>query len=436
MLVAYEFEEVGGGELIRSRFEARPPGVWRYLELLPGLSAEPVSMGEGGTALVRAERLGRFIGVRRLLLKNESTNPTGSFLDRGASLEVTSALSASAPSVTCIAPGNLGVSAAAYSARAELPCKIYFRPGVEQAKILQALAYDAEVSFLRGSEGMGETGDYPITPSNPLLLEGVKTLMLEVLEKLGWRAPDWFFLSVGSGGLMTAAWKAVKEAEELGLLRDGAPRMFGAQVDGCAPLVEALKGGRRGCGETVFPDISVENPARGETALKAVKESGGDMAAVSEEEVLDAMRILAKTEGVLVEPAAATALAAIIKAVREGVVGRDEEVVYVVTGSGLKDPVTTRSILSRPRVFPGHVDGTKRMILEVLSEGGLHGYGVWRTLMERYGLRVSLPTIYQHLEELSSFGFIHSAPPERGRSGRIVRRYFLTERGRRALGID
>lgn len=157
LLLHYELK-IGASEL-RRRFESRPRGVWRYLELLPELGAEALSLGEGGTFLQMARRLGEELGLRNLYLKNEATNPTGSFLDRGATIEVTGALSWGASYIACVARGNLAASLAAYSVKAGLPCRVYALAGAEQGKLLQALAYDAEVFFIRGVEEVLESVD-------------------------------------------------------------------------------------------------------------------------------------------------------------------------------------------------------------------------------------------------------------------------------------
>lgn len=427
---------------LRSRFEGRPRGVWRYKELLPELGVEPPSLGEGGTFLQRAERLGESLGLRNLYLKNETTNPTGSFLDRGAVVEVAGALSWGAGLLACVARGNLAASIAAYAVKAGLPCRVYALPGAEQGKLLQALAYDAEVVFVgrrEEAEGLAEEeGAYLVEPSNPLLIEGLKTCVLEVLEELGWEAPDAIFLPVGSGGHMTATWKAVREAEGLGLLRGELPRMFGAQTAGCAPLVEAYKSGSTRVGRAErcaagFPDIADPEPELGAQALQAIRESRGAAVAVEDSEVLEAVKLLAKTEGILAEPAAATALAALKRVVEEGAIDRDQRILYIVTGSGLKDPISLRSVSNVRTPAGPKVGATKLKILHVLLDGPLHGYGIRRELISRFGLDIKLPTVYQHLRELLGMGLVASKPLERGLGRRVVRRYLLTPRGKELL---
>ena len=162
------------GSELRIIIESRPLGVWRYLELLPKAVGEPVSLGEGGTYLQRAERLGRELGLRNLYLKNETMNPTGSFLDRGSTIEVTMALHSDVRCLECISRGNLAASLAAYAVKAGIPCRVYVLPGAEQAKILQALAYDAELIY--SSRRFDHLGDgHLVEPYNPFFLDGLKT---------------------------------------------------------------------------------------------------------------------------------------------------------------------------------------------------------------------------------------------------------------------
>lgn len=428
-------------------FASRPKGVWRYLELLPPIKANPVSMGEGGTFMHLSEGLGKLIGLRRLYVKNEATNPTGAFTDRGASTEVTKSVEIGAHGILCIASGNLAVSIAAYSARAGILCSVYFRHGVEQVKILQALAYDAEVFFTGDPEitikllSQQSPDNKLVTSSSPLIIEGYKTCTLEILEELSWDPPDWISIPIGSGSHATACWKALKDVEKVDLLRGSPPRLLGSQISSCAPIAEAYVKNREDVesvkiGKTIFPDIAEPNPSWAYTALNAVRELDGIILTVDEEELMKAVKILAKTEGILAEPAAAVALAALIKAVDSGIIKRDESIVYVVTGSGMKDPLTIQAITEDKESYgrkEKRIGSTKKKILKLLSEKPMHGYLLQKELAMRYGLKISLPTIYEHLRDMEIMGLIKQSFSNKNKLERATKKYRLTELGGKSL---
>lgn len=443
-LLEYDLNLLDNSNLTE-KFTSRPKGVWRYLELLPPIKINPISMGEGGSYLHHSYGLGKMIGLRKLYIKNESTNPTGAFTDRGATVEISRDVELGISRIICIAPGNLSVSISAYSAKAGIPCSVYLKPGVEQVKLLQALAYNAEVfltndptSILTFSTSWPHE-NYIITSSNPLLVEGFKTCTLEVLEELNWNPPDWILIPIGSGSHVTASWKAIKEVEEIGLLRDRPPSILGGQVSSCAPIAEAYREGRETFEPSsnfrvVFPDIAEPNPVWGHMALKAVRESDGEILAVNEEQVLDAIKVLAKSEGILAEPAAAVSLATLIDALNLGLVKRDETVVYIVTGSGMKDPSTIQSIIEieTGKMTRQHkmIGITKRRIMSLLAEKPLHGYGIQKELATRYGIKIKYPSIYEHLTELASAGLIQPLISDKIKNKRFRKRYTLTDFGR------
>jgi threonine synthase len=434
-----------GSELVKI-FSSRPRGVWRYHEFLPGLKANPVSIGEGGTFLHLSEGLGRQIGLRRLYIKNEATNPTGAFTDRGASIELTRSVEIGIQKILCVASGNLAVSIAGYSAKAGIPCSIYLKQGVEQVKLLQALAYDAEV-FLTSDPSLTtrllqDSIDYHlVTCLNPLLIEGYKTCMLEILEQFDWSPPNWISIPIGTGSHLTACWKALREVERADLLKDSLPRIVGSQISSCAPIAEAYKKNKDNVeplkvGRIIFPDIAEPNPPWAYTALKAVRELGGAILTVDEEQLIDAIRVLAKNEGILAEPAAAVALAGLIDAVDSGIIKRDESVVYIVTGSGMKDPTIIQSFAEKKNFTDlgreKKIGFTKKKILELLIEKPLHGYMIQKELALRHGIRVSLPTIYEHLRDLQMVGLIQQSFSSRGKSKRPRKEYHVTGMGREA----
>lgn len=441
-LIEYPIEEIGSE--LNKLFASRPRGVWRYLELLPPIDTTPVSMGEGGTYLHHSESLGRQIGLRKLYIKNEATNPTGAFTDRGASVELTKLVETRIQKILCVAPGNLAVSIAGYSAKAGIPCSVYLKRGVEHVKILQALAYDAEVFFTSDPQTTiklleDSTSHYTVTSSSPLLIEGYKTCTLEILEQFEWNPPDWISIPVGSGSHITACWKALREVEKLGLTKNSLPKILGGQISSCAPIAEAYMKKREDVesihvDKTMFPDISEPSPAWAYTALKAVRELGGAILKVREEELMKAIKLLAKNEGILAEPAAAVALAALIDAVELGIIKRDELVVYIVTGSGMKDPSIIQAVTESKNFTEirkeKRIGLTKMKILEILFEKPTHGYRIQKELALRYGLRISLPTIYEHLKELQTMGLIQQYLLYKNKEKRFSKKYFVTEKCR------
>jgi len=318
----------------------------RYRELVgrPG-EQFPITLGEGGTPLIHARRLGAEIGLSNLHLKFEGVNPTGSFKDRGMVLAVNRAVSGGAKAVVCASTGNTSASAAAYAAAAGMPCHVILPAGkVARGKLAQALAAGARLVMVDGNfdaaldavRRLGEEGHAVVVNSiNPDRLEGQQTAAFEVVDSLG-RAPDALALPVGNAGNITAYWRAFRRYAEAGRTPGGAlPRMLGFQADGAAPIVH---GEIVESPETVATAIRIGNPAGWQGALAARDESGGLIETVSDEEILDAQLAIVRSEGVFCEPASAAGVAGVRRLAAEGRIGSDEVVVCVLTGHGLKDP--------------------------------------------------------------------------------------------------
>ena len=349
----------------------RRPGVWRYRELLPApRGAEPVSMGEGGTPLVRLGRLAERLGAAgRLYVKHEGQNPTGSFKDRGMTVAVTLARRAGARAVVVASTGNTAASVSAYAARAGLRSIVVVPRGkTALGKLAQSIFYGAAVVEIEGSfddalaavmKAVEEDPRlYPLNSFNPWRLEGQKTLAYEVAEALGGRAPDWVVVPVGNAGNISAIWKGFKELHRLGLI-DNLPRLAGVQASGAAPLARAW---RRGLDRPLFVDkpetfataIRIGRPVNWPKAMKAVRESRGVFVEVSDDEIAWAHLALARMEGIAVEPASAASIAGLRRLLEEGVIDGGETVVAVLTGHGLKDPeamlrAPSRRLLARSR---------------------------------------------------------------------------------------
>ncbi len=335
-----EFDEI--------RKRGRIHGIWRFKEFLPVKSNNPVTMGEGSTPLIRVEKIEKKLGIRRVYVKFEGANPTGSFKDRGMSLAVTLAKEYKAKATVSASTGNTASSAAAYSARAGMKSLLVLPRGkVALGKLAQSILHGAEIIEIEGNfdvalEAAMKIAErdefYPLNSFNPWRLEGQKTLAYEVFEEIG--VPDAVVVPVGNAGNISAIWKGFKELNQWGYSKD-LPVMYGIQAEGASPLASAFKAGLERPiftenPETVATAIRIGKPVNWMKAMKAVRESGGAFESVSDEEILQAQRELARLEGIAAEPAGAASLAGLKKLVDK--IGRDSTVVLVVTGHGLKDP--------------------------------------------------------------------------------------------------
>jgi len=322
------------------------PLLERYRDLIAtNGEAFPISLGEGGTPLIRARRLGAEIGVEHLYLKFEGANPTGSFKDRGMVLAVNRAVAAGARAVVCASTGNTSASAAAYAAAAGLPCHVILPAGkVARGKLAQALAAGARLIMVDGNfdaaltavRRLGEEGLSVVVNSiNPDRLTGQETAAFEIVDVLG-DAPHNLALPVGNAGNITAYWRGFNTYADAGRTPQAKlPRMLGFQAEGAAPIV---RGEAVDAPETVATAIRIGNPASWEWAVRARDESGGLIEAVSDDEILEAQRMIVQLEGVFCEPASAAGVAGVRKLAAERRIGSGETVVCVLTGHGLKDP--------------------------------------------------------------------------------------------------
>jgi threonine synthase len=320
----------------------------RYRRFLPITDATPaLTLGEGATPLVRAERLGRAIGVPNLHLKVEGQNPTGSFKDRGMVVAVAKAMEGGAKAIVCASTGNTSASAAAYGAAAGLDVIVILPKGqIALGKLLQALVAGAKVVAIDGNfdqalhivRGLAEQDDHPVTlvnSVNPFRLDGQMTAAFEICDDLG-RAPDVLAIPVGNAGNISAYWQGFRRYAEAGIVGT-TPRMWGFQAAGAAPLVH---GQRVDHPETVATAIRIGDPASWDLAVAARDDSGGRIEAVTDDEILAAYRDLARHEGVFCEPASAASVAGVRKLAEAGQVDPEATVVAVLTGHGLKDPQT------------------------------------------------------------------------------------------------
>jgi len=329
--------------------------VWRYRELIPVPDdAEVVSLSEGGTPLIPLKNPGGG-GDGNLYLKFEGSNPTGSFKDRGMTVAVTMAKYLGAEVVACASTGNTSASAAAYAARAGLKSLVFLpRGGVAKGKLAQAILHGASLLMIDGSfddalrkllQISQKHAIYVVNSLNPWRIEGQKTLAFEIADEVG--VPDWVILPVGNGGNISAIWKGFKELESFGLI-EKLPKLAGVQAEGASPLVKAFNSGKEepefvDKPETIASAIRIGKPVNWRRALRAVRESGGVMVSVTDEEILKAQKQLARTYGIGVEPASAASFAGYLKLLEEGAIQNENKVVLVGTGHALKDPDTSAS---------------------------------------------------------------------------------------------
>lgn len=348
----------------------RPLGVWRYRELLPitGLG-KIVTMNEGGTRLIRCGNLERDLGIGEIYVKYEGDNPTGSFKDRGMTVGVTRALEVGAKTTICASTGNTSSSLAAYSARAGLSCVVLVpSQRIALGKLSQALIHGARVLAIKGNfddclriveEISRDRRFYLLNSINPFRIEGQKTAAYEIYEQLG-GVPEKLMIPVGNAGNIVAYWKGFRELKLLGLV-DKIPELIGVQAIGASPLYNAfIKGSEKlepmESVETIATAIRIGNPVNWKRALRAARETGGAIVAVSDEEILRAQRILAAREGIFAEPAGAAPIAYLMKAAREGLVDRSSKVVCIVTGHGLKDPGVVLVNIEKPIEVEADID--------------------------------------------------------------------------------
>ena len=347
--VAYDLDAIRD-RVSRYTIAAGPASIWRYRELLPTPAGNPVDLGTGFTPLVEAHNLGKALGLDHLYVKNDTLNPTGSFKDRNVAVATNFALSYGFDTLSCSSTGNLAGSVAAYAARAGLRALVFIPADLEPGKVGAAGAYGATVVEVEGTYDdvnrlCAELADqyrWAIVNVNlrPFYSEGSKTLAFEVVEQLGWKAPDHIVVPVAAGSLLAKTAKAFQELVGVGLLDDAPTRIHAAQAEGCAPVSTAIQRGL----DTVIPvrphsiakSLAIGNPADGRYAARAVRNSGGWGTACREDAVLDGMAMLAESEGILSEPAGGVVVAGLRQLVEDGRIDRDETVVICITGNGLK----------------------------------------------------------------------------------------------------
>ena len=353
---------------------------WRYRELLPVRAASAVpDVLVGGTPLTFAPALALHVGVKTLWLKDDGRNATGSLKDRASSVGVVKAREARRRIIACASTGNAASSCAGMAASIGLRSVIFVPERAPEPKVTQLLIFGATVLRVRGSyeqafqlcqQACERWGWYNRNSGiNPYLVEGKKTVGLEIAEQMAWEPPDWVAVSVGDGCTVAGVWKAFRELRELRLIAR-TPRILGVQAEGAAPVTECFQTGqdlREIEPETIADSIAVGVPRNWKKAVTSVRKSGGTMINVSDGEILDAMRYTGHLAGVFAEPAAATAIAGLRRAVSEGEVGKRATAVAIVTGNGLKDVRSAKTAAGEPLDIAPDGDGLE----DILGERGL-----------------------------------------------------------------
>jgi threonine synthase len=347
--VSYDYAAVKS-VMSRELVESRPRSLWRYLELLP-VEEPKTGFNSGFTPLVRAKRLAEHLGIDELYLKDDSVNhPTFSYKDRVVSVAATRAVELGFPVFGCASTGNLAGSVAAHGARLGLPTYVFIPNDLEPAKVLGAAIYNPTVVAVRGNYDdvnrlctqIADRYGWGFANINvrSYYAEGAKTMGFEIAEQLGWRYPDHIVSPVAGGTLLPRIFKGLREFKEIGLVDGALPKIHAAQPAGSAPVIRALEQGLEYPDpvkpNTIAKSLAIGNPADGFQVLRVLRETGGTGAMVSDEEILDSIELLARTEGIFTEPAGGTTLAATRALIKRGAIKRHESVVICITGNGYK----------------------------------------------------------------------------------------------------
>jgi len=376
LAVRYELEKVTKA-VSKDDLKQRPPGMYRFRELLPlGPNEEPVTLGEGGTPLLPLPRLAAHLGLRHLWAKDEGQNPTGSFKARGLGMAVTKARTLGVKGLMIPSAGNAGGAAAVYGARAGVPVAVVVPRGTPEAAIAEAILAGAHVFTVEGSISTAgkliasvaaQIGWFDLaTLKEPYRLEGKKTMGLELAEQLGWDAPDVLVYPTGGGTGLVGIWKAYEELAAMGWVKAPPPRFVAVQAEGCAPLVRAWedKAETTTMWEnpvTNAPGLRVPGPFAGRQMLRILRDTDGFPRGVSEESIVEAQRLMARVEGVWTAPEAAATLAALTQMKDEGLISPTTRVVLILTGAGIKYPPP-------PLPRPVHLEGSPSLMLERVQQ--------------------------------------------------------------------
>ena len=373
--VIYDYKSMAQA-VTRERLSSGPVSMWRYRDLLP-VDGDVVDIGAGFTPLTKAENLGPELGLEQLYIKNDCLNPTFSFKDRVVSVAITKAREFGFDTVACASTGNLAASVAAHAAKANMKSYVFVNSDIEQSKLVGTAIYNPVLIAVDGSYDdvnrlcarVAERYDWGFININlrPYYAEGSKTLGYEVAEQLGWRAPDCVVAPAASGLLFTRIWKGLDELSMLGLIGPVNTHMYLTQAAGCSPIVNAFEAGSLHIHpvkpKTIAKSIAIGNPADGYYALRVARQSGGGASAVSDDEIVDGMKLLAQTEGIFAETAGGVVVAGLKRLVASGAIKKGELTVAFITGAGLKTQEAVADVVQPLTIKP-----TLESFEEVLAE--------------------------------------------------------------------
>ena len=373
--VSYDYKSVAKA-VSREKIAEGPPSMWRYRDLLP-VDGDVVDIGTGFTPLVKADNLGQELGLEKLYIKNDCLNPTYSFKDRVVSVAITKAREFGFDTVACASTGNLAASVAAHAAKANIKSYVFVPFDVEPGKLTGIAIYNPVLVTVKGSyddvnrlcSQLAQRYNWGFININlrPYYGEGSKTLGYEVAEQLGWRAPDCVVAPAASGLLFTRIWKSLDELSMLGLIQPVNTHMYLTQAAGSSPIVNAFEAGILHVHpvkpNTIAKSIAIGNPADGHYALRIARQSGGGACAITDEEVIEGMKLLAQTEGIFAEAVGGVVVGALRKLATSGTIKRNDLTVAVITGAGPK----TQEVIAG-RVHPLVIQPTLESFEEVFGK--------------------------------------------------------------------
>jgi threonine synthase len=364
--VSYDHSALDDPAELRRKIQAGPPSIWRYSDFLPFDRRPRTGLDAGFTPLVRSERLAERLGVGEVWVKNDAANPTHSFKDRVVNVAIAKARELGFETVACASTGNLANAVAAHAAAAGLDSYVFVPADLEEQKILATGVYGTRLVAVQGNyDDVNRlctelSGEHPWAFVNvnlrPYYAEGSKTLAFEVAEQLGFELPDRVVCPVASGSLFTKIARGFEEWLELGILDGELPGFHGAQAEGCSPVAQAFADGHEICRpvrpDTIARSLAIGNPADGVFALEVARRTGGSIDSVTDEEIVDGIRLLAETTGIFTETAGGVTTAVLAKLAERGDIGPSDRVVVYNTGEGLKTLDAVRDVVSTYDVEP------------------------------------------------------------------------------------
>ena len=378
--VVYDYEALAAQPL-RSVFASGPRSIWRYEPLLPVDRIAEIDLQPGWSPLVHSQRLGRALGLRQLYIKNDSVNPTWSFKDRVVGVAIAAARRFGFEVVACASTGNLAHAVAAHAARAGLRACVFIPKGLERGKVVATAAYGPTIVEVEGNYDevnrlcaeIAEEHRWAFVNVNlrPYYSEGGKTLGFEVAEQLGWRAPDHVVVPVASGSLLVKIHKGLQELQRTGVIPDLRTRVHGAQAAGCAPVASAFAEGREEIHpvkpNTIARSLAIGAPADGRYVLRLARDTGGRVLAVTDEEIVEGIRLLAETEGIFTETAGGVTIGVLRALAGQGAFAAEDVVVAYVTGIGLKTLEAVETRLTPPITIRPALREFERAVLELVG---------------------------------------------------------------------